>query len=65
MRECVLGEIHSPDTCSRAEVKNPLDLIANRREEEIAAEDKTVDMMAQIHSILLFVIIGLLNVSVC
>lgn len=46
MRECVLGEIHGPDTCSRAEVKDPLDFIANGREKEIATEDKAVDVMA-------------------
>lgn len=64
MRGCVLGEIHGPDSCSRAEVKNSLDFIADRCEEKIATEDKTVDMMAQIHSILFFVIVGLTTVSI-
>jgi hypothetical protein len=44
-RECVLGEVHSPDTCSRAEIENSLDFIADGREEKIAAEDETVDVM--------------------
>ena len=57
----LLCKVHRPDTSTSAQVKHSLGVTLERREEQFAFKHHTIEVMNEIHPILLFLIVRLRN----
>lgn len=56
-----LCKVHGPDTSSSTQIKNTLGVITEGGEMRSSSENKAVNMVTKIHSVLLLLVVGLVS----